>query len=61
MQLLEPKQGTHRRYQLCLSLLVWAPIVPQLLSVDNETQQVLLCPQYKTRYPFYRWVAEYLM
>ena len=51
-------QGARRRYQLCLPLAVWVLEVPQLPLVDNwDTASV----QYKTRYPFYRWVGWNIM
>ena len=46
-----------QEHQLCLSLQVWAPEVPPTPLVINETQPVYFAPQYKTRYPFYRWVG----
>ena len=33
------------------------PVVPQVPLANNETQPVRFAPQYKTRYPFYRWVS----
>ena len=46
-----------QEHQLCLALQVWAPEVPPTPLVTNETQPVYFAPQYKTRYPFYRWVG----
>ena len=47
--------------------LAGAPTVPLTAGVEtrnptdafseNETQPVYFAPQYKTRYPFYRWVG----
>ena len=33
------------------------PVVTQVPLVNAETQPVRFAPQYKTRYPFYRWVG----
>ena len=46
-----------QEHQLWLSLQVWAPEVPPTPLVINETQPVCFALQYKTRYPFYRWVG----
>ena len=56
--LLEPGQGTRRRYQPCLPLPVWAPCSPTTtISGTMRPSRCALLPQYKTRYPFYRWVG----
>ena len=56
--LLESGQGTRRRYQPCLPLPVWAPCSPTTtISGTMRHSWCALLPQYKTRYPFYRWVG----
>ena len=46
-----------QEHQMCLSLQVWAPEVPPMPLVINESQPVYFASQYKTRYPFYKWVG----
>ena len=55
-KLLEPGQGARRRTDCASHCRCEHPVVPQVPLVNNETQPVRFAPQYKTRYPFYRWV-----
>ena len=56
----EPGQGARRStdYTDCTShCRCGHPVVPPVPLAVCEAQPVHLAPQYKTRYPFYRWVG----
>ena len=50
-------QGARRRTDCASHCRCGHAVVPQLPLVADETQPVCFAPQYKTRYPFYRWVG----